>query len=205
VSWTLQGQDVTGRYEILYADPPWAYRDRGGPKGQGGAAAQYPVMKPGDLAQIPIGDLAAPNTVLFLWATYPTLPDALLLMEHWGFEYRSIAFQWLKIYPSGQPRFGLGHWTRGNTEPCLLGVRGKPHRIDAGVSQLIFSEELIVSEIGKHSAKPPETRERIIRLMGDLPACELFAREIVPGWDAFGNEIDPGASLRYDQANPQCP
>lgn len=197
MSWTLQGHPVDGMYQTLYADPPWQYRDKGGPKGTTGAALQYPTMSYADLAKLPVGQLAAPDAVLFMWATYPTIQDALDLIRAWGFTYKSIAFQWLKIYPSGKPRFGLGHWTRGNTEPCLLATRGKMHRVDNAVSQLIFTEELIVSEIGRHSAKPPETRERIVRLIGDLPAIELFARERAPGWDCFGDEVENG--VIYDR------
>ncbi len=195
--WGPQHQSLDGRYDIILADPPWQYRDRGGPTGKTGAALHYPTMKLADLMDLPVHALASPNATLFMWATYPTLEDALDLISAWGFDYKSIAFQWVKIYPSGQPRFGLGHWTRGNTEPCLLATRGKPHRIDNAVSQLILSEELIVHPIGRHSAKPPETKSKILRLMGDLPAIELFAREKTPGWDCWGNEVQGGVQCAY--------
>lgn len=87
---------------------------------------------------------------------------------------------------------GLGHWTRGNTEPCLLATRGKPKRVDAGVRQVVIDhldEETIFAQRGRHSAKPPEVRDRIVRLLGDVPRIELFARERVAGWDAWGNEL----------------
>jgi N6-adenosine-specific RNA methylase IME4 len=193
VKWKLQGNPVDGQYEVIYADPPWSYNDHGC---NGAAAAHYSTMSTADIGKIPVGQLAAKDAVLFMWATYPKLPDALDLIKAWGFTFKSIAFQWVKIYPSGQPRFGLGRWTRGNTEPCLLAVKGKPKRLDNAVSQLIFSEELIVAPIGRHSAKPPETRERILRLMGDLPAVELFAREKVPNWDCFGDQAE--GSLTYE-------
>ena len=197
MSWTLQGHPVDGCYDILYADPPWSYRDKGGPGGSTGAELQYPTMKIADLMKMPVGELGSKNSVMFMWATYPTLPDALALGRAWGYEYKSIAFQWVKVYPSGKPRFGLGHWTRGNTEPCLLFTRGKPHRVDNAVSQLILSNELLIAEIGRHSEKPFETRQRILRLMGDLPAIELFARKNAPGWDSFGNDPALAASVLY--------
>ncbi len=187
MSWSLQGRPVDGCYPIIYADPPWSYDDAGC---NGAAQDHYPTMKYQDIARLPIGQLATSDAVMFMWATYPKIQEALDLFRAWGFSYKSIAFQWLKIYPSGEPRFGLGRWTRGNTEPCLLGVRGKPHRVNNAVSQLIFSEELIVSQIGRHSEKPSETRDRILRLIGDLPAVELFARTKVPGWDCWGNEVE---------------
>lgn len=79
--------------------------------------------------------------------------------------------------------FGLGRWTRGNTEPCLLAVKGKLHRVSASVSQFI------ISPLRQHSQKPPETREKIIELLGDAPKIELFARDTADGWDCWGNEV----------------
>ena len=118
-----------------------------------------------------------------MWATYPKMQEALDLIEAWGFTYKSIAFQWIKQNRSGNGYFfGLGRWTRGNSEPCLIAVKGKPKRISAGVGQLVFAP------LRKHSQKPDEVREKIVELMGDLPRIELFAREAAPGWDAWGDE-----------------
>lgn len=98
---------------------------------------------------------------------------------------KSLAFQWVKTYPKSTDKyfFGLGRWTRSNTEPCLLGIKGKPQRVSASVSQPI------VSPVRRHSQKPDEAREKIVELMGDLPRLELFARQTVPGWDCWGNEV----------------
>ncbi len=109
--------------------------------------------------------------------------EALKLIEAWGFTYKSIAFQWIKQNRSGKGHFfGLGRWTRGNTEPCLIATKGKPKRISASVSQLVFSP------LRRHSQKPDEVRDLIVELMGDLPRIELFARETAPGWDVWGDE-----------------
>lgn len=114
---------------------------------------------------------------------YPKMQEALDLIEAWGFKYKSIAFQWIKQNRSGNGYFfGLGRWTRGNTEPCLIAIKGKPKRISAGVGQLVFSP------LRRHSQKPAEVRDKIVELMGDLPRIELFAREAAPGWDVWGNE-----------------
>jgi N6-adenosine-specific RNA methylase IME4 len=114
------------------------------------------------------------------------LKEALKVIEAWGFTYKSIAFQWLKLNRSGFGFFyRLGRWTRGNTEPCLLAVKGKPSRDSNSVSQLIFSP------VGRHSKKPNETRDRIIQLIGeDQPRIELFARDTANGWDAWGDEVN---------------
>ncbi len=146
------------KYSVIYADPPWSYSDK---NCIGAAEAQYHCMKLDDICALPVKDIAADNCILFLWATYPMLKEALKVIEAWGFTYKSIAFQWVKLNRSGFGFFyGLGRWTRGNTEPCLLAVKGKPARSSNSVSQLIFSP------VGRHSQKPPETRERIIQLMG---------------------------------------
>jgi N6-adenosine-specific RNA methylase IME4 len=178
-----------GRFNIVLADPPWAYADR---NCNGAAEQQYRTMKLADICALPISRLAADDAVLFMWGTYPLLPEMLRVGEAWGFKYKSIAFQWVKRYEkSGKPFFGLGRWTRGNTEGCFLFTRGKPKRADSGVSQLVetFEPEILDAAIGRHSAKPPEVRDRIVRLMGDLPRIELFARERVEGWHAWGNEL----------------
>lgn len=129
------------KYSIIYADPPWSYSDSGC---SGAAAAQYATMSINELKQLPVnpagGGIAADDCVLFMWATYPKMQEALDLIEAWGFKYKSIAFQWIKQNRSGNGYFfGLGRWTRGNTEPCLIAIKGKPKRISAGVGQLVFS------------------------------------------------------------------
>ncbi len=176
-------------YPIVYADPPWAYSDRGC---IGAAEAQYHTMTFDEIAALPVPALAARDAVLFLWATFPKMEDALRLIPAWGFKYKSIAFLWVKT-KGGKPFFGLGRWTRGNAEPCLIATRGHPHRVSSSVSQLDFSapEETFDSPVSRHSAKPPAVRDRIVELMGDLPRVELFARDAVPGWDRWGNEVDP--------------
>lgn len=124
-----------GGFPILYADPPWAYSDK---KCNGAAEWHYRTMENGAIAQIPVWDLAAADAVLFMWGTYPLLAEMLELGKAWGFTYKSIAFQWVKRYAkSGDPFFGLGRWTRGNTEGCFLFTKGKPKRVHNGVSQLV--------------------------------------------------------------------
>ncbi len=126
------------------------------------------------------------------------LPEALKLIEAWGFTYKSIAFQWVKQNRSGNGYFfGLGRWTRGNTEPCLIATKGKPKRISASVSQLVFSP------LRRHSQKPDEVRDLIVELMGDLPRIELFARDTAPGWDAWGNEV-PAPTPETEKEDAKC-
>ena len=112
------------------------------------------------------------------------LQEALKTIEAWGFTYKTIGFQWIKQNKSGNGFFfGLGRWTRGNTELCLIATKGKPKRQSAAVSQLVFSP------LRRHSQKPDIVRDKIVELMGDLPKIELFARQQVDGWDCWGNEV----------------
>jgi N6-adenosine-specific RNA methylase IME4 len=169
------------KYQIIYADPPWSYKDK---KCNGAALNHYETMKIEDICNLPVQGIMDDNCILFMWATYPLLKEALQVIEAWGFKYKSIAFQWVKVYPKSRGYvFGLGRWTRGNTEPCLIATKGKPKRVDNAISQLI------VSPIRKHSEKPPEARHKIVKLVGDLPRIELFSRTIVKGWDMWGNEV----------------
>ena len=127
----------------------------------------YKTMSLEDIKQLPVKELCDKDCVLFLWTTYPMLKEALELMDAWGFKYKTIAFQWIKLNRSGNGKFfGLGRWTRGNTEPCLLAVKGKPSRKSNSVSQLIEYP------LGKHSAKPPITRDKIKELIGG--GCEVY-------------------------------
>ncbi len=163
-----------GNYSIIYADPPWQYQRS---KVQGAAENHYPTMGIDELCALPVADLAAPDSALFLWATFPQLPEALRLIEAWGFRYKSVAFVWLKKNKKADSWFyGLGFWTRGNAEICLLATKGHPKRKAANIHQFI------ISPIEAHSKKPDEAREKIVALMGDLPRVELFARQSPPGW-----------------------
>lgn len=81
------------KYNIIYADPPWRYNDK---SCQGNAQQHYPTMKISDICKLPIQHIADKDCVLFLWATYPMLKEAIQVIEKWGFKYRTIGFQWVK-------------------------------------------------------------------------------------------------------------
>jgi len=169
------------KYQIIYADPPWRYNDK---NCNGACAKHYSTLSIQDICELQISEISDDNSVLFIWITYPMLKEGLDVIASWGFSYKTIAFQWIKLNKkNGLPFFGLGRWTRGNTEACFLATKGKPTRINKSIFQIVQSP------IEKHSKKPDIIREQIINLMGDLPRIELFAREKKEGWDAWGNEI----------------
>lgn len=160
--------------------PPWSYKDK---KCNGNCESHYNTMNIKDICNLPIQNICDKDCVLFLWVTYPMLKEGLELIESWGFKYKTIGFQWVKQNKSGKGFFfGLGRWTRGNTECCLIAVRGKPKRINNSISQLI------ISPLEQHSKKPDVVREKIVELIGDVPRIELFARQYAEGWDCWGNE-----------------
>lgn len=170
------------KYNIIYADPPWSYRVWTAKDGHKSASAHYTTLSVDEICALPVHDLAADDCALFLWATYPNLPQAIRVMDAWGFLYKTVAFTWVKTYKSGKPVIGLGYWTRANAEVCLFGTRGKPKRINKGVSQIIIAQPR------EHSRKPDEARERIVQLMGDLPRIELFSKQVIKDWDGWGDE-----------------
>ena len=178
------------KYQIIYADPPWNYTVFDSKHGGRGTSQYYQTMRAVDIFNLPIPVISDNNCALFLWATSAMLPEALYTVKAWGFTYKTIAFSWIKQNKkSGGYFFGMGSWTRQNTELVLLGVKGKPQRLDASISQII------TVPLGAHSQKPVEVRNKIVELMGDLPRIELFARQKVDGWDCWGNEVDSDIEL----------
>ena len=173
------------KYDIIYADPPWAYHDTLGGNAKMGAMP-YPTMTNEEICAMPIGNkIAKKDSILFMWATLPKLQEALDVIKAWGFKYKTCAFCWVKQNPkSGGIYAGLGRWVQGNAELCLLATKGHPHRISKSVKQIVMAPR------GRHSAKPSEVRDRIIQLMGeDTDRIELFARDYADGWDCWGNEV----------------
>ena len=118
------------------------------------------------------------------------LPQALAVIEAWGFTYKTIAFTWAKRTPRDNGwHFGLRYWTRQNSESCLLATRGHPKRLSRAVP------ELLIAPRRQHSQKPDEIYERIGRLCPG-PYLEMFARSQRVGWDSWGLEADTGPQPR---------
>lgn len=170
------------KYQVIYADPPWRYQRK---RGTGVAENHYPTMSMEELCALPVQNLADRDCALFLWVTLPMLREVWSVIESWGFQFKTVAFVWIKQNRKSSSLFwGMGFWTRSNAELCLLAVRGHPKRYSAGVHQVIMSH------IEAHSKKPEEARRRIEQLMGDVPRIELFARRKSPGWAVWGNELE---------------
>lgn len=178
------------KYNIILADPPWQYSNKFCGGRNISAEMQYPVLNIEKIKNIPVREIAAKNCILFLWVTWPLIADGLEVVSSWGFRYKTLGFIWIKKNKKADSLFlGLGSWTRANSEPCLLAIKGKPKRINKSV------REVLITKRKRHSEKPKEVHRRIVALMGDLPRIELFARDKVEGWDVWGNEVDSDIKL----------
>ena len=179
------------KFKCLYIDPPWAYKVYS-KKGQGRSAENhYRTMSKENIYSLPVADIADDDCILFLWVTFPCLLEGLETIKRWGFEYKTLGFCWVKRCKKQTDKWfwGLGFWTRANPEICIIATKGHPKRISKGVHTVVDTP------IEAHSKKPDEVRKRIVRLVGDSPRAELFAREESPGWYCLGNEID-GMDIR---------
>ena len=178
----LVGRD----FRCILADPPWSISATAQIPSGRPSARPYTAMRQVEIYSLPVDLIAAKDACLFLWATSPLLPEALYTMKAWGFEFKCVAFTWVKRNRVASEGWfwGMGWWTRSNPEFCLMGTRGDPKRVEKNVHSVVDAP------VGEHSAKPAEVRDRIVRLMGDVPRVELFARERVRGWEAWGNEVE---------------
>lgn len=172
------------KYQIIYADPPWKYHNYGYKEAVRGSEKEYGSMSTDQLIALPVANLLDNTAILFLWSTSPCLIYAVKLIKAWGFEYKTKAFCWIKMNKNSAGLFwGMGNWTRSNSEDCLLAVKGNPK------AQAHDIHQILMTPVSQHSRKPDElVRDNIIKLCGDLPRIELFARRQVEGWDCWGNE-----------------
>ena len=177
------------RYNIIYADPPWKFRSKELQKYNGkrftSMDKHYPTQHKDWIKDLPVEEIAHDNCALFLWTTDAHLKEAIETIEAWGFKYITIAFVWEKKTKTGKTVANLGAWTMKNYEICLLGTHGRmlKHKKVNNIYQKVEAERT------KHSRKPEKVRQNIELLFGDLPRIELFARQRVDGWDAWGNEV----------------
>ena len=188
--------DMNKKYNIIYADPPWSYRDKRDkhPRLCGGASAHYNTMTIEEIKNLPINKLADDNCMLFIWVTFPNLQGGLDVIKAWGFTYKTLGFSWIKTNKkNGKPFFGIGYYTKSNCEVCLIGVKGKPIVVSNKVSSVIIAPR------EEHSKKPDIVRDKIVELCGDLPRIELFARQKAEGWDVWGNEVESDIHIDVDK------
>lgn len=172
-----------GRYGAILADPPWRFLNRSAKGEVKNPVAHYPCMTIPELAKLPVSRLASPDCALIMWATAPLLPQAIALLEAWGFTFKS-AGAWAKQSSTGERwSFGTGYVFRSAAEFYLVGTIGKPRVRSRSI------RNLIAAPVREHSRKPDQLHADLEALYAG-PYAELFARQRRPGWDAWGNDVD---------------
>lgn len=178
-------------FKVVYADPPWQFK-AWSHRGEGrGASQYYTCMDLKQICALPIKEIVTDDAALFLWVVQPQLPEAMEVIKAWGFEFKTVAFCWIKMPKSwtpnmllAEPKMGLGYHTRSGMEQCWLAIRGRGYeKKSRGIRQVVFSP------IREHSRKPDEVAENIVKLVGDVPRIELFARTKRSGWENWGAEV----------------
>ncbi len=163
---------MVGKYRVIYADPPWRYDNSGFDQS---AAAQYPTMTVEDICALPVAEIADEPSVLYLWATVPLLPEALQVMNAWGFNYKSNRV-WKKDRAPG-----MGWWGRTYHELLLIGASKENYHPTEKLPSVV------TAPVEAHSQKPDIFAEEI-ELVHAGPYIELFARNSRDGWNVWGNE-----------------
>ena len=177
------------KFGTILADPPWRFTNRTGKMApEHKRLNRYQTMTTADIRELPVRDVAADTAHLYLWTPNALLPDALGVMEAWGFEYKSNVV-WHKIRKDGgSDGRGVGFYFRNVTEMILFGVRGKNARtLPPARSQV----NMIQSRKREHSRKPDEQYE-LIESCSRGPFLEMFARGTRPGWTYWGDQANDG-------------
>jgi len=176
------------KYKVIYADPPWQYSSKhyqDGGRDFKDLKSYYNTMNIQELKNLPIELLADKDCACFMWVTDSHLYEGVEVLKAWGFQYKTIAFHWVKKTKHGKTAINTAPWTLKSCELCILGTKGQvsKYKVSNNVKALIEAERT------EHSKKPNEARKRIEMLFGDVPKIELFARERVVGWDSWGDQL----------------
>ncbi|QXI64873.1 hypothetical protein CP157_02650 [Paracoccus marcusii] len=171
-----------GGFDLIMADPPWRYEMRSEKGEAKSPMAHYDCLSIADIARLPVSALAAPNCLLWLWSLNTMLPEALQVIEAWGFEYKT-AGHWVKTIVNGKLNFGTGYILRGSGEPFLIGTCGSPK-----TAKNVRS--VVMGRIREHSCKPDEAFAEAEKLMPNARRIEVFSRQRRAGWANWGHESE---------------
>ncbi len=203
MSWPF-GDLAPFSYDLIMADPPWSFKNWSKKGEHKNASAKYDCMDMDAIKALPVQQLAAPDSLLWLWATNPMLDQAIDVLKGWGFTFVT-AGTWVKLSKTGSKlAFGTGYALRSANEPFLIGRMGSP-RLSRSV------RSALMAPVREHSRKPDlafSEAERLIAPQAGIHAprlLELFSRQSRKGWDAWGNEIQK-FNLNNEEAAPtlQC-
>lgn len=176
------------KYDLIMADPPWLFETRADTGKAKSAEIHYNAMTDQQIWDLPVGTWLSPNSIVWLWATWPKLDTARACAEAWGLTYAT-GGSWAKLsknstFPSAEAKqhFGTGYIFRGSSEPYLILTCGSP----------VTAKDVrnsIIAPVGEHSEKPQEAFEDAEHLMPHATRLELFSRRARAGWDVFGDQI----------------
>ena len=171
-------------FGTVLADPPWRFMNRTGKVApEHKRLARYDTMSTEEIAAMPVADVMNKQSHCYLWVPNALLADGMMVLEAWGFTYKTMLV-WAKRRKDGGPDGrGVGFYFRNVTEPILFGVRGNMRTLAPGRRQV----NMVESQKREHSRKPDELYP-IIEACSPGPYLELFARYPRPGWTAWGNE-----------------
>lgn len=185
------------RFPVFYADPAWPFETRSDLGKDKSPEMHYATMTIEDICAMPIGDLAADDCMLFMWIVPWLLPEAIEVLRAWGFEFKSVAFYWIKAEVGEAGALitdtGTGYYTRKSVEQCWIATRGNPSPLATDVRDFRLIRR------GRHSEKPEAFAADIEKISAG-PYLELFARRPRAGWSVWGNEVAPAGVFLGDEA-----
>lgn len=172
-------------YGTILADPPWRFLHRTGKVApEHGRLMRYPTMDLNEICELPVQRITKDQSHLYLWVPNALLAEGLEVMRRWGFVYKTNII-WHKIRrDGGSDGRGVGFYFRNVTEVCLFGTRGNLRTGACGRRQVNH----LSTRKREHSRKPDELYE-LIEACSPGPYLEMFARQVRPGWHAWGNAV----------------
>lgn len=179
VNWPF-GSLEPNAYGMIMADPPWDFSNWSKKGERKNAKAHYRCLPLAEIKAFPVAELAAPDTVLWMYGTNPMIDQQIDCMKAWGFVFKTMG-TWVKTTRLGKIAFGTGYIFRSASEPVLIGTRGNP-KTTRSVRSVFFGEAR------EHSRKPEEGYAMAERLVPGVRRVELFSRTDRPGWDSWGAE-----------------
>jgi N6-adenosine-specific RNA methylase IME4 len=190
------------KYQIIYADPPWAFTGYVKENKSGlirRFPLPYPTLTDKEIMALPIKNILMDDAILFLWCVDSRIGILSELMRLWGFKYKTVGFIWNKIAKTTNGvNATYSAYTRKSCEFLYIGTKGK------GLVKYHGQNQYFPKPKTRHSEKPQEFKEMIVKMCGDLPRIELFARQKTEGWDSWGNEVENNINLNA-QSKPNHP
>jgi N6-adenosine-specific RNA methylase IME4 len=191
-------KEATPHFGTILADPPWQFMNRTGKMApEHRRLHRYKTMKLEEICEVPVSDVAAEQSHLYLWVPNALLAEGLAVMRAWGFTYKT-NIVWYKVRKDGGPDGrGVGFYFRNVTELLLFGTRGRLRTLDPGRTEV----NMVVSRKQDHSRKPRQVYE-IVERCSPGPFLELFARDHRRGWTQWGDEIPSASNIKALKALP---